>query len=151
MAVADVCLIQDPFGNQAVPTNRFKKLWAIVKEGAPWNQRYFQIVRNRLHSMGVVKIIDRNHRQGKAWKWDTGPNFPKSGSWKEAHSQLDEEHRLPAGLTPNFEKLSANIIVDKKHNLPNTLYHVMGRFHKSKGHQLFARPPPDQDEIQPDK
>ena len=49
----------------------------MVKDGAAWNQRYFQVVRNRLHQMGVVHIFDRQHHVGKAWKWSLGDDFPE--------------------------------------------------------------------------
>ena len=52
LVVADVCLAQDPLDNNAVPTNRFKKIWAMVEEGASWNQSYYQIVRDRLDRDG---------------------------------------------------------------------------------------------------
>ena len=67
LAVADFCLREDPLENKAVPTSRIKKLWEMVPGGAAWNQRYFQVVRERLHRMGVIRICDRNHESGKAW------------------------------------------------------------------------------------
>jgi ABC-type branched-subunit amino acid transport system substrate-binding protein len=60
LVVADFCLQQDPLHNQAVPTNRIKKLWKFVEGGAAWNQQYYQIVRERLHRMGVIRIAHKN-------------------------------------------------------------------------------------------
>ena len=70
LVVADFCLQQDPLENKAVPTNRIKKLWKMVAGGAAWNQQYFQIVRERLHRMGIIRIFDRQHHSGKAWRWE---------------------------------------------------------------------------------
>ena len=79
LVVADFCLQQDPLENKAVPTNRIKKLWAMVEGGAAWNQRYYQVVRDRLHRLGIIRITDRHHDNGKAWRWDTGTNLPIGG------------------------------------------------------------------------
>jgi hypothetical protein len=96
LAVAEFCLRQDPLGNSAVPTNRIKKLWAMVEGGANWNQRYYQIVRDRLDRMGVITITDRDHHPGKAWRWESGGSFPE-GSWKEEQRKLRERSRQPSG------------------------------------------------------
>ena len=78
LVVADACLRQDPSDNNGVPTNRFKKLWPIVVDGSPWNQRYYQIVREKFHRLDVIRIIDRNHEKDKSWRWVVGKQFP----WK---------------------------------------------------------------------
>jgi len=96
LAVAEFCLCQDPLGNSAVPTNRIKKLWAMVEGGANWNQRYYQIVRDRLDRMGVITITDRDHHPGKAWRWEPGQDFPE-GSWKAEQRKLRERSRRPSG------------------------------------------------------
>ena len=53
LTAAEFCLKTDPLSNRAVPTNRIKKIWAMVKDGCPWNQKHYRIVRDRLHRMGV--------------------------------------------------------------------------------------------------
>jgi hypothetical protein len=109
LAVAEFCLSTDPLSNKAVPTNRIKKIWGMVKNGSPWNQKYFQVVRNRLNRMGVISIFDRHHHVGKAWRWAVGKNMP-SDSWREDQRRLKEEHRLPAELAKTFEEIIASDI-----------------------------------------
>jgi hypothetical protein len=121
LVVVDACLRQDPLANQAVPTNRIKKLWGMVKDGAPWNQRYFQVVRERLDRMGIIRIWDRNHETGKAWRWKAGQDFPED-SFKETDRKFKEEHRLPAGLALTFEELISNRIEQYENKIHNTLY-----------------------------
>lgn len=101
LVVADVCLNQDPLHNKAVPTSRIKKIWGKVKGGSPWNQRYFQIVRETLNRMGVIRIVDRQHSTGKAWRWEAGENFP-AGSWKEEQQKLKNRCKVLkiAGVDP---------------------------------------------------
>ena len=110
LAVAHFCIKEDPLSNRAVPTNRIKKIWGMVKDGAAWNQKYFQVVRDRLNRMGVISIFDRQHHVGKAWRWSVGDSFPEH-SWKEEQRKFKEEHRLPAELAKSFEEIAANIVV----------------------------------------
>jgi hypothetical protein len=134
MVVADVCLNQDPLENKAVPTTRIKKLWGMVCGGAPWNQRYFQIVRDRLDRMGVIRIFDRKHSTGKAWKWEAG-SFPL-GSFKEAQRKLK---RKGLGLTLSFELENT---FEKNNKVHNTLYETGGQILGSWTRQPVVRPPP---------
>ena len=97
LTVAEFCLSTDPLSNKAVPTNRIKKIWGMVKGGATWNQKYYQIVRDRLHRMGVISIFDRKHHVGKAWRWSVAKIMP-AGNWKEEQRRLKEEHRVQAEL-----------------------------------------------------
>ena len=106
LAVAEFCCRTAPLANKAVPTNRIKKIWAMVKDGSPWNQKYFQVVRNRLNRMGVISIFDPHHHVGKAWRWTVGKNMP-SDSWREDQRRFKEEHRLPAELAKTFEEIIA--------------------------------------------
>jgi hypothetical protein len=133
MVVADVCLNQDPLDNKAVPTSRIKKLWGMVSGGAPWNQRYFQVVRDRLDRMGVIRIFDRKHSTGKAWKWEAGSRFP-GGSFKETQRKLKKKG---LGLGSSFENPFRNN--NKQHN---TLYQTGGQILRLKGRQPVVRPPP---------
>jgi hypothetical protein len=143
LVVADVCLRQDPLENQAVPTTRFKKLWGMVQNGAPWNQRYFQIVRDRLDKMGVIQIWDRNHEHGKAWRWDRGTNFP--GRFKEMDRKFKEEHKLPPGVPVTLEELLAGIRKKKENDenkIHNTLYHQDACILELWDNWPEVRPPP---------
>jgi hypothetical protein len=138
MVVADVCLNQDPLDNKAVPTSRFKKLWGMVEGGAPWNQRYFQIVRDRLDRMGVIKIFDRNHSTGKAWRWEAR-SFP-TGNWKE--DQRKSKHRLLAGPALSVERLAGNAYPVMNNRLHNSLYEIEGPILGAWGLDELVRPPP---------
>jgi hypothetical protein len=123
LAVAEFCCRTDPLDNKAVPTNRIKEIWGMVKDGAAWNQKYFQVVRNRLHRMGVISIFDRHHHVGKAWRWTVGKNMP-SDSWREDQRRFKEEHRLPAALAKSLEEIIAvDITNDNNNNMHNTLYY----------------------------
>ncbi len=134
VVVADACLNQDPLDNKAVPTNRFKALWKLVKHGAPWNQKYFQVVRDTLHRMGVIKIVDRHHHQGKAWQWEAGPCFPTFISKAEGR-KLKRSRQLVVVTTA----LTDNVNDNKVHN---TLYHTDAMILAIRGAQPDVRPPP---------
>ena len=97
LVVADFCLQQDPLDNKAVPTNRIKKLWKMVTGGAAWNQQYFQIVRERLHRMGIIRIFDRQHHSGKAWRWEASDSFP-ADDYRKEQRKLRERSRLRTGV-----------------------------------------------------
>ena len=101
LAVAEFCCRTDPLDNKAVPTNRIKKIWAMVKDGSPWNQKYFQVVRNRLHRMGVISIFDRQHHVGKAWRWTVGTSF-----LKEVGEKISEGSRKNIGYQQNWPRPS---------------------------------------------
>jgi hypothetical protein len=136
MVVADVCLNQDPLENKAVPTSRIKKLWGMVQGGAPWNQRYFQIVRDRLDRMGVIQIFDRKHGTGKAWRWKAG-SFPL-GSFKETQRKLKKKGLL-GEVALSFE---VEITSVENNKVYNTLYETGGQILGSWGRQPVVRPPP---------
>jgi hypothetical protein len=136
MVVADVCLNQDPLENKAVPTSRFRKLWGMVHGGAPWNQRYFQMVRDRLDRMGVIQIVDRKHSTGKAWRWKAG-SFPL-GSFKETQRKKKRKGLL-GEVALSFEV--ENTLVENN-NVHNTLYHTAGQILGSWARQPVVRPPP---------
>ncbi len=136
LTVINFCLKDDPLQNQAVPTNRIKKIWNMVRGGSSWNQKYFQVVRNRLHRLGVVSIFDREHHVGKAWKWEVGKNMP-TDSWREDQRKLRDEHRLPSELDKSFEDLISN-----RENEHNTLYQLVGDFSVPSPSNKEVRPPP---------
>jgi hypothetical protein len=137
MVVADVCLNQDPLHNKAVPTSRFKRLWGMVSGGSPWNQRYFQIVRDGLDRMGVIRIFDRNHGEGKAWRWEAG-SFP-SGSFKEEQRKLKRK-RVILGMPLDLVVLDRTFI--KKNKVHNTLYETEGQVLGRRCRKVAIRPPP---------
>ena len=140
LAVADFCLREDPLDNKAVPTNRIKKLWEMVKGGAPWNQRYFQLVRERFHRMGVIRICDRNHENGKAWRWDAGEGFP-SEDYREEQRECRERCRL-RGEAGSFRDLVNVKRSGRDCKVHNTLYKDAGEIPGLREQIAEVRPPP---------
>jgi hypothetical protein len=138
LAVANFCLKQDPLSNQAVPTNRIKKIWAMVKNGSPWNQKYYQVVRDRLNRMGVIRIFDRQHHIGKAWRWNIGENFPEA-SLGEQERKLKEKlvKRPPVSLVEFLDDTYY-----KNNNLHNSLYYDEFQFSVVYEPDQQVRPPP---------
>jgi hypothetical protein len=126
LVVADACLKQDPLWNQAVPTNRFKKLWEMVADGSPWNQKYYQIVREMLNRLGVIKITDRKHRTGKAWRWEAGAEFP---------TESYKRQRLPS-------LCEAGIDNENNNKVHNTLYYISSDLEGNSDFNPIIRPPP---------
>jgi hypothetical protein len=121
LAVADFCLREDPLENKAVPTNRIKKLWAMVEGGAAWNQRYYQVVRERLHRMGIIRITDRHHDNGKAWRWEAGDVFP-STDYREEQRKCREKLRIGVGEAGSFRDLVSITNIVMNYKVHNTLY-----------------------------
>jgi hypothetical protein len=132
LAVAEFCLRDDPLSNKAVPTSRTKKLWSMVEGGAKWNQRHYQLVRDRLEKMGVIRITDRQHAAGKAWRWDSGDEFP-AGTWKDEQRRFRERHPLPSG---------DGIVLIGEENEHNTLYYYAPDFDPPAATIPLIRPPP---------
>ena len=137
LTVAEFCTKTDPLGNKAVPTNRIKKIWAMVKDGSAWNQKWFQAVRDKLHRMGVIRIVDRHHHIGKAWRWTVGENMP-AGGWREEQRKFQEEHRLPAEMAGTFEEIIGN----NQQHIHNTLYYDESQFSAVSLPEQQVRPPP---------
>lgn len=134
LVVIDVCLRQDPLNNKAVPTNRVKALWSLVENGSPWNQCYYQGVRDRLNKMGVINIVDRRHKQGKAWRWEMGHYYPRPIS-QEERKKLKKSRKLVAVTIRNKKKEE----VTYRHN---TLYQTAGLNTPSCLQDQQIRPPP---------
>jgi hypothetical protein len=130
LVVADACLRQDPSDNNGVPTDRIKKLWNMVANGAPWNQRYYQIVREKFHRLDVIRIIDRNHKKDKAWRWVAGTYFP-GNNFRETQRKLRKRR-------PSITR----IIIVKTHKVHNTLYKNRDSFHELLDKVPVIRPPP---------
>jgi len=140
LAVAEFCLSTDPLSNKAVPTNRIKKIWGMVKDGAAWNQKYFQVVRNRLHKMGVISIFDRQHHVGKAWRWSMGENFPEK-SLGQQQRKLKAKCQLPPGDPISLVEFLTNID-SKNNNIHNTLYYAESQISAICLPDEQVRPPP---------
>ena len=100
LTVVEFCVKTDPLSNRAVPTNRIKKIWAMVEGGAAWNQKWFQAVRDKLHRMGVIRIVDRHHAVGKAWRWAAGRTSP-------AESLGKQQKKAEGGASSTSRHLSA--------------------------------------------
>ena len=140
LAVAEFCCRTDPLDNKAVPTNRIKKIWAMVKDGSPWNQKYFQVVRNRLHRMGVISIFDRQHHVGKAWRWESGENFPE-----ESLGQQQRKLKAKCQLPPGDPISLVGFLVDidrENNNMHNTLYYDESKNLAVSEPDEQVRPPP---------
>jgi hypothetical protein len=140
LTVAEFCTKTDPLSNKAVPTNRIKKIWAMVKNGSPWNQKYFQVVRDKLHRMGVISIFDRKHHIGKAWRWMIGDNFPEQ-SLGEQQQKLKEKSHLPRRPPVSLVEFLADIR-SKNNNIHNTLYYDESQFSGNCPSDEQVRPPP---------
>lgn len=144
LSVADFCLNYDPLENKAVPTNRFKKIWKMVKGGASWNQTYYQVVRGRLDRMGVLNIFDRNHDTNKAWRWVAGPNFP--AQTRKEHQRKLSERSKGFGLGVSYQEFIANTNIEMNEQVHNTLYQTDAHFLSHQRHgdrKSDIRPPPD--------
>jgi hypothetical protein len=70
--------------------------------------------------MGIIRIFDKKHRSGKAWRWDSG-DFP-SQDCKEEQRTAEEKLGLLAGEAGDHRDLvgSTSIVMDFKRH--NTLY-----------------------------
>ena len=142
--MADFCLNQDPLKNKAVPTNRFKKIWAMVSGGASWNQTYYQVVRDGLDRVGVLNIFDRNHDNKKAWRWEAGSNFPAQSRKEYLRKQSERLKGFSLGVS--YEEFIANTIIVIDGQLHNTLYQTDDHFLSLQGiwnRKSDIRPPPD--------
>jgi hypothetical protein len=140
LAVAEFCCRTDPLDNKALPTNRIKKIWGMVKDGSPWNQKYFQVVRNRLHKMGVISIFDRHHHVGKAWRWESGENFPEE-SLGQQQRKLRAKCQLPPGDPISLVEFLGDID-SKNNNMHNTLYYTESQISAICLPDEQVRPPP---------
>lgn len=135
LAVVQFCVKQDPLDNKAVPTNRIKKIWEMVEGGASWNQHYYQIVRDRLQRMGVIRIVDREHAPGKAWRWEAGEAFPKD-TWKEEQRRCKVKHAPASADGENRD------IYNREEKVHNTLYQDAQQITSSCCAFPLVRPPP---------
>ena len=113
-----------PLPSRPIPTghNRIKKLWTMVAGGAAWNQQYLQIVRERLHRMGIIRIFDRQHQSGKAWRWEATDSFP-ADDYRKEQRKLRERSRLRTGVVGSYRDLVAGTRTIRELKVHNTLYH----------------------------
>jgi hypothetical protein len=91
--------------NGQISTNWFKDMFKQM--GIAWNQDYYMAAREKLHAMGVIRIIDRRHKRNVAWKWGHCFNIP--ASWKEEQRALKE--KLPKGEEEELPSLCHDITV----------------------------------------
>lgn len=120
LSVIQVCLLDDPANNNGVATNRIKELWTKVEGGVSWNQRYFQIVRDRLDRDGVISIYDREHRPGKCWRWECGQLFPIKKSYPAKYRAfVDEAVPLESFLSTTHTTTYNTLYHDDDVNLEN--------------------------------
>jgi hypothetical protein len=141
LAVVNFCLQQDPLANKAVPTNRIKKLWEMVEGGAAWNQQYYQVVRDKLNRMGIIRIFDRKHRTGKAWRWESGECFPEQ-DYREEQRRLREEARMPTGEAGSYRDLVGIKNTVQNFKVHNTPYGDGGGISRLQGEIAEVRGPP---------
>ncbi len=138
LSVAEFCVKTDPLSNKAVPTNRIKKIWGMVKDGSPWNQKYFQVVRDRLHRMGVISIFDRKHHIGKAWRWKVGEFMPEKSLGEQERKLKDKIPRRPSVSLVEF----LGDTYYKNNTLHNTLYYIETQISAVFSPDQQVRPPP---------
>ena len=116
-------------------------MWTMVEDGAAWNQQYYQIVRERLHRMGVIRIVDRQHASGKAWRWEAGDRFP-SEDYRREQRKLRERSRLRTGVVGSYRDLAMGITCIKELSLHNALYHESFQISGLQSETVEGRAPP---------
>lgn len=131
VGVIAFCL-NNPLENKALPVNRIKAIWDLVPNAPSWNQSYFQVVRDHLEHVGIVKIIDKEHQIGKAWKWDKGEKFP------------GERKSSDEGPTEVKERKEEKEI--KEEYVYNTLYQIHDQYLQIEAHGWPNRAPPPLDD-----
>jgi hypothetical protein len=112
----------------------------MVKGGSAWNQKFFQAVRDRFHRMGVIRIFDREHHIGKAWRWMIGDNFPEDSLGKQ-QKKLKEKNRLLGRPPMSLVEFLAGIR-SKNNKIHNTLYYTENQFSVISLPEQQVRPPP---------
>ena len=91
-----------------------------------------------LHRMGVIRIYDRQHHVGKAWRWVSGENFPEK-------SLGEQERKLKGKLVKRPHVSLVEFLDDtyyKNNNLHNTLYYIETQFSAVFPPGQQVRPPP---------
>lgn len=95
MAVVEYVLITDRNEDDTVPQERAKAIWDDLYRTGQTNVKYcprkWAICRNRLESMGVIRI-DHTHFHGQAMKWwptDLFPCQPKEWKAEKVRGMLD--------------------------------------------------------------
>jgi hypothetical protein len=85
----------------------------------------------------VIRIFDRKHSKGKAWRWEAG-SFPL-GSFKETQRRVKKKGLL-AGMALSFGQGNTTSI--KNNKVHNTLYQTAGQILSLRARQPVVRPPP---------
>jgi len=142
IGVIAFCL-NDPLENNALPVNRIKAVWNLIEDAPSWNQNYFKVVRIHLERIGVVRIFDKNHEAGKAWRWAKGENFPAK--------MRDRCHTTVTSSSRRLSTASAKEWLEKgirKEEVHKSLYHLPHRFSEFAIQSHLYRGPPTSDPAQ---
>ena len=86
MSVVEYCLIMDKNSDDTVPQERAKAIWEDLyrtgQTGIKYCPRKWAICRNKLESLGIIRI-DHTHFHGQAMKWWPTDLFPcQPTQWK---------------------------------------------------------------------
>ena len=141
VSVIAFCL-NDHLANMALPVNRIKAIWSCVVDPPSWNQLHFKIVRCHLEKNGVVKIIDKYHQAGKAWKWEKGINFPTKMRDRQSGTKV---RRVGASIKERPSTAGAREWVGKsirKKRIHKSLYHPLPEFQTLSVQNKCYRGPP---------
>jgi hypothetical protein len=83
MAVAEFALLIDKNRDATLPHRRAERLWeSLFAKGllpVRFCARKWAVCRELLVEQGVIKIVNRDYRAGKAMEWDVGSHFPGLG------------------------------------------------------------------------
>ena len=70
--------------------------------------------------MGVIRILDKKHRTGKAWRWESG-DFP-SEDYREDQRKAKEKLGLPTGEAGDYRDLMGVTTSVRNFKVHNSLY-----------------------------
>ena len=82
LSLAEYVVLHDKNNDDSVPSARAESLWTLLYEqgvvSIPFCPRKWKIVRDRLETLGVLRI-DHHYHRGQAMKWWIGTLFPGLG------------------------------------------------------------------------
>jgi hypothetical protein len=85
LSIMEFCLVESPNEDGSLPQARAEELWSRCYEGGQVQVRFCEkrwaICRDWLERQGVIKIVDRNWRRGKAMRWEVGDGFSRLPQW----------------------------------------------------------------------
>jgi hypothetical protein len=85
LSVVEFCLVTSPNDDGSLPQVRAEDLWNRCYDGGlvklPFNDKKWAICRDWLERQGVIKVVDRDWRRGKAMRWQVGEGFDKLPVW----------------------------------------------------------------------